>query len=317
MAETTSTPAPRARILVVGSSNVDFIMSLGRLPSPGETVMGGQFSQAFGGKGANQAVAAARAAGAVTFATGVGDDHVGAQMLESFGRDGIDTRHAVRAPGTPSGSALIMFDRQGHNYIAVAPGANFALLPEHLNAPMFESAQAVVMQMEIPVATTLRALELAQAAQTPVVFNFAPAQSREVRVSDAMTVLVVNEHEAEWLSQMPVRSAGQAFAAARALQAQGPRIVMVTLGGDGVVFVSPASEEHVPAFAASARDTTAAGDTFCGAFAVAWAQAGASESALGEAVRFASAAAAISVTREGAQPSIPHRAEIEALLAQN
>ena len=302
----------RPRVLVVGSSNTDFIMGLERLPREGETVTDGRFSQTYGGKGANQAVAAARAGGEVTFISGIGDDAFGAQMLENFARDGIETRHIVRVPNLPSGSALVMFDRQGRNYLAVSPGANHAVKPEHLSAALFAQTEVVVLQMELPADTTRRALELAGAARKPVVWNFAPAHSLDFPLDVCPSIIVVNDHEAAALCRRNVENRDEAFAAARELRGRGPHTVLVTLGALGVVAASPEGESHFPAFPVEALDSTAAGDTFCGAFAVAWTQTGDLQNSL----KFAGAAAALSVTRAGAQPSIPLRAEIEAFLAQ-
>ncbi len=295
------------RVLVVGSSNTDFIMGLAALPRVGETVTDGQFLQTFGGKGANQAVAAARAGGAVTLVCGVGRDPFGAQMIENFRREGIETGHIHQAPDAPSGSALVMFDRAGDNYLAVAPGANYALLPGHLRAELFAQADVVVLQMEIPDAVNRRALELAKQNKVPVVFNYAPARGA-IALSDALTALIVNETEAAALCGQAVGSLAEAIVAAHWLRGRGPQIVIVTLGAGGAFVLSGEGEAHVPAPQVRALDSTAAGDTFCGAFAVAWAQSG----AVSPSVEFAVAASALSVTRAGAQPSIPTRAEVEA-----
>jgi len=287
-------------------------MGLERLPREGETVTDGKFFQTYGGKGANQAVAAARAGGEVTFISGIGDDAFGAQMIDNFARDGIETRHIVCAPDISSGSALVMFDSQGRNYLAVAPGANHALKPEHLSAALFAQTEVVVLQMELLADTTLRALELAAHAQKPVVWNFAPAQNPDFPLAVCPSILVVNEHEAAALCGRNIKTPDEAFTAARELRGRGTQTVLVTLGALGVVAVSPEGELHVPAYKVEALDSTAAGDTFCGAFAVAWTQTGDLQNSL----EFAGAAAALSVMRAGAQPSIPMRAEIEAFLAQ-
>lgn len=300
------------RITVIGSSNVDMIMKLAHLPAKGETVTDGEFMQTYGGKGANQAVATARAGGNVTFVTGVGDEHYGHAMLENFQRDGIDTQHALIAPEVPSGSALIMFDTEGANYLAVAPGANYAITPAHIEAlrDLIRDSALVVMQMEIPAESVLRALEIAQEEETPVLFNFAPAKPDALAISDKMTWLVVNEIEADMLTGLPVQNREQVEQVAEVLRAKGPRYVILTLGAEGAYLATEGVGELVPTFAITPVDTTAAGDTFSGALAVAVVE----EMPLLEAVRFANAAAALSVTRMGAQPSIPYRTEIEALL---
>jgi ribokinase len=302
-----------ARIAVIGSSNVDFIMRLERLPSVGETVTDGTFMQSFGGKGANQAVAAARAGGRVTFVTGLGDDVYAPLMLDNFRRDGIQTDHVLVQTGMATGCALILFDRQGQNCIAVSPGANYALEPTHINAcaAVIRQARMLVMQMELSVPTALRALMIAAENGTPTLFNYAPVRG-DIPLSAHIHVLVVNEHEAAALTGLPVETVEQAARAAQALRAQGPRIVVLTLGALGAYVASAEVERHCPAFAVTPVDTTAAGDVFCGALAVALVE----DRPLVEAVRFANAASALSVTHLGAQPSIPTRDAINALLGQ-
>jgi ribokinase len=300
------------RITVIGSSNVDMIMKLERLPAVGETVTEGEFLQTYGGKGANQAVAAARAGGRVAFVTGLGDDPFGQNVLKNFRQDGLETDRIVIASGVPTGTALVMFDRRGDNYLAVAPGANYALEPAHMDAcaDLIAQSAMLVMQMEIPVPTIVRALELASGRGVPVLFNFAPMKTRELPVSGQMTGLVVNEVEAAALTGLSVGDAKQAKTAAQALLAQGPEFVILTLGAEGAHVASRALRQQIPAFPVTPVDTTAAGDVFCGALAVALVEG----TPLLDAVRFASAASALSVTRVGAQPSIPRRDEIDAFL---
>jgi ribokinase len=300
------------RITVIGSSNVDMIMKLEHLPAVGETVTEGEFLQTYGGKGANQAVAAARAGGRVAFVTGLGDDLFGQNVLKNFRQDGIETDRILIEKGAPTGTALVMFDRHGDNYLAVAPGANYALEPAHMDAcaDLIAQSAMLVMQMEIPVPTIVRALELAAAHGVPVLFNFAPMKTRELPVTGQMTGLVVNEVEAAALTGLSVGDAKQAKKAAEALLAQGPEFVILTRGAEGAHVASRDLRQHIPAFPVAPVDTTAAGDVFCGALAVALVEG----TALTDAVRFASAASALSVTRMGAQPSIPGRAEIDAFL---
>lgn len=302
------------KIVVIGSANVDRIMRVPHLPVVGETVTDGVYAQAWGGKGANQAVAAARAGGSVAFLTAVGDDPEGAAMTRSFARDGIDTTPVVVAPHTASGAALILIDSAGRNCIAVAPGANDALLPEHIaqNAELIRSAAYVVLQMEIPVATTLAVLKLTETAGVPVLFNFAPVRTQDVPVSAAMTGLVVNETEASALSGIAVIDTRTAQASGEALLEKGLQFVIVTLGGEGALLLdADGLRQSVPAFPVTPVDTTAAGDTFCGALTVALVE----KKSLHDACHFASAASALSVTQAGAQPSIPSRAQIEVFLA--
>ena len=301
-----------ASIVVIGSSNVDFIMQVERLPAPGETVGDGAFGQTFGGKGANQATACARAGGKVTFVTGLGDDVYGPIIRANFERDGMDTKRILVQQGMACGSALIMVDRQGRNCITVAPGANYALTPEHINAceDAIRNVKMLVMQMEIPTPTIQRALELAHACGTPTLFNYAPVRDQSVAVSAQMHILVVNESEAAALTGLPVETREHAQRAAQALRAQGPPIVVLTLGAQGAYVASPDFFGLVPAFVVTPVDTTAAGDVFCGALAVALVEG----CPLEQAVRFANAASALSVMQAGAQPSIPLRRAIDALV---
>jgi len=301
-------------IVVVGSSNVDLVMKVPRLPKRGETVTDGTFTQVFGGKGANQAVGAARAGGRVAFVGCVGDDAYGPQVVESLRRDGIDTRHVFAEPGVASGTALIMVADEGHNCIAVAPGANYRLTPERVGRARDAIARSscVVTQCEILPETLDHVVDLAAGLGKPVILNLAPARA----VSDAtlarLACLAVTESEAEFLTGRPVTSDADVEAAAAALRARGPKTVVLTLGSRGAYVDSADVRALVPAFAVEAVDTTAAGDVHCGALAVALVDG----RPLKEAVRFANAAAALSVTRLGAQPSAPRRAEIDALLAR-
>ena len=302
----------KPRIAVVGSSNVDFIMQVERLPTVGETVTNANFMQTFGGKGANQAVAAARAGGNVTFVTGLGDDVYAPLMRDNFERDGMVTDYIFMAPHLPSGSALVMFDKQGANYLTVAPGANYALTPAYIDdcAEVIRSAKMLVMQMEIPIPAIERALEIAAERGIPTLLNYAPTRHLEIPMSDKIQILVVNENEASALTGLPVETREQAALAAKRLRNQGPQIVVLTLGAAGAYIAAGGIGETVPAFAVTPVDTTAAGDVFCGAMAVALTEG----KPLLEAARFANAASALSVTKPGAQPSIPFRAAIDSFL---
>ena len=299
-------------VLVVGSSNTDMIIRVPRIPRPGETVLGGEFSMAAGGKGANQAVAAARAGGRVAFVARIGEDDLGARALAGFQSEGIDTRFVLRAPGAPSGLALITVDERGENSISVASGANALLSAGDVEAAeaAFSAADILLLQLESPLATVEAALCLAEDKGLPVILNPAPARPLADDLLRRVAVLTPNEHEAELLAGVPVRDEEGAREAAVRLRARGPAAVIVTLGERGAYASSREFEGLVPAFKAVPVDTTAAGDVFNGALAVALAE----NRPLAEAVRFAQAAAAISVTRPGAQPSAPTRAEIEVLL---
>lgn len=302
----------KTQITIVGSANVDFIMKVPHLPALGETVTDGAFFQMFGGKGANQAVAAARAGGNVAFVGGLGDDTFGSQIRANMEQEGMDTQGVLVAADGATGCALIAIDAEGNNTICVAPGANDALTPEHIETylPLLQNSSMLVMQMEIPVATTRRVLELAHASGIPVLFNFAPARSLDLPVSAAMIGLVVNEIEAQALTDIFLDDAEHVELAAEELQSRGPEFVIITLGAAGCVVANQDETFWVPAFEVNAVDTTAAGDVFCGALAAALVEG----KNLEDAVVFASAASAISVTRIGAQPSIPTRREIEEFL---
>lgn len=299
-------------VLVVGSSNTDLVIRVPRIPRPGETVLGGAFSSAAGGKGANQAVAAARAGGRVTLVARLGDDLFGREALAGLGRDGIDTRFVLTTPGAPSGIALITVDERGENSISVASGANALLSVADVGtaAGAFAAADIVLLQLESPLGTVEAAAGEAGKRGVPVILNPAPARELGDALLAGVSVLTPNEHEAELLTGIAVRDGRSAREAARRLLDRGPRTVVVTLGERGVYALSEGFDGAVPAFPVRAVDTTAAGDVFNGALAVALAE----KLALPEALRFAQAAAAVSVTRPGAQPSAPTRAEIEALL---
>ncbi len=305
----------RKKIVVIGSSNVDLIMKMDHLPEKGETVTDAEFFQVYGGKGANQAVAAARAGGNVAFISAVGEDAYTPQMVKNYKIDGIDTRFVFEEAGMTSGHALIMIGDQGDNYLSVAPGANYRLTPERIDEalPLIEEAGIIVMQYEIPEDTIKHVIDLANARNIPVLMNFAPARNFDFSYIPKVDILVLNEVEAGFLAQMKVENEQDAEKAAEKLVKQGVEKVIITLGSQGAFVVTKNEKVSVPAFKVDAVDTTAAGDTFCGAYAVANVEGKSPE----EALRFASAAAAISVTRMGAQPSAPSRLEIDEFLEKN
>ena len=304
---------PTPKITVVGSSNVDLIMKVPRLPAKGETVTGGEFSQVFGGKGANQAVAAARAGGRVTFVSAVGNDAYADGMLANFTADGIDTTHLLRADDVPSGHALIMIGGDGDNCITVAAGANGRVDAGAVRSaqPAIQAADAVVLQNEIPLSGITEVLRSAHEAGVPVFWNFAPAIDCPPTLFGYAPHLIVNESEAEHLCGASVTDPDSAERAGRQLLDLGCASVVVTLGAQGAVRVDRRGTQRVAAHRVTAVDTTAAGDVFCGAWAVAQGQG---EREATDALSFATAAAALAVQRLGAQPSIPYRGEIDALL---
>ncbi len=302
------------RVVVVGSANTDMIVKVPHLPRPGETVLGGQFVTAAGGKGANQAVAAARAGGQVTFVACVGDDAFGAQAIAGYRADGINVDYVRRDPTAPSGVALICVDDAGENSIAVASGANARLSPADVLAARaaIESAAVLVLQLETPLETVRAAVEIAQTAGVCVLLNPAPAAPLDAALLSGVSVITPNEHEAEILTGVRADTVRGAAVAARRLRARRVAAVLITLGPRGVYAAADEFAELVPAFAVQAVDTTAAGDVFNGALAVALSEG----RPLRDAACFANAAAAISVTRLGAQPSAPRRTEIEARRSQ-
>jgi ribokinase len=299
-------------ILVVGSSNTDMIIKLDRIPKPGETILGGEFVTAAGGKGANQAVGAARAGGQVTFIARVGQDMFGDQAVAGFVKDGINVDYVFRDKAAPSGVALIFVAKDGENSIAVAGGANSRLAPADVKkaAKAFANARVLVMQLETPLETVQAAADLAARQGVPVILNPAPARPLPDRLLKKVSILTPNETEAELLTGLKVNNEAAAAKAAAKLRQRGVGTVILTLGARGAFIADEKGGQLVPGFKVKAVDSTAAGDVFNGALAVALAEG----KPLAEAVRFANAAGAISVTRLGAQPSAPRRKEIERLL---
>jgi ribokinase len=301
-------PSSPARIVVVGSANTDLVVRVSNLPRPGETVIGGTFASVGGGKGANQAVAAARAGGSTTFIAKLGADAMGDAAMAAFAADGVDTTFITRDPATPSGVAFILVDDRGENSIAVAAGANDRLLPADVDraGAAIQAADILLVQLEIPLETMRHAVALAHAAGVPVILNPAPARPLDAGLLAQVTILTPNETEAELLTGLAVTDERSAASAAGRLLAAGPQSAVITLGGRGAVVSEAAATAHVAGHEVTPVDTVAAGDVFNGCLAVAIAEG----KSLVEASRFANAAAAIAVTRHGAQASAPRRDEI-------
>jgi ribokinase len=300
------------RIVVVGSTNTDMIVKTPRLPRPGETVLGGEFAMAAGGKGANQAVAAARAGGDVLFVSRVGTDPFGDQAVAGLITDGIDVSQVHRDPSVPSGTALIIVDDLGENLIAVASGANGRLSLQDIDAagPMIATSRILVLQLEVPLEVVEAAARLAAEHRVQVILNPAPATPLGDDLLKNVSIITPNEHEAELLTGVNVDGESGATRAAGILHSLGVQTVIITLGSKGAFVSAGGLQELIPGFPVKAVDTTAAGDVFNGALAVALAEA----KPLADSVRFANAAAACSVTLVGAQPSIPMRARINQIL---
>lgn len=306
----------RPRLVVVGSANMDLVVKAERIPAPGETVLGGAFVRAAGGKGANQAVAAARLGAEVQFVACVGIDEFGDTLTSEMESAGVHIDLLRRDRTEPTGVALIGVDGQGRNAIIVAPGANHRLLPSDIAAAhcAIETAYAVVVQLEIPMDTVEAAVDAARAAGTKVILNPAPVRESSP-LSDALLAkvdfLTPNEHEAAHILGCSLADMVDWQDAALQLQAKGIGAVVITLGELGCVIADRQGARAIPAVPANAIDTTAAGDCFTGAMAVGLAEG----LSLDDATRFASRAAALSVTRLGAQPSLPTRAEVDGLTA--
>jgi ribokinase len=300
----------RPHICVVGSSNVDLTFRTARLPRPGETMAGQAFHLGFGGKGANQAVMAARLGAQVTLVSKIGRDVFGEQSLQNYRTQGIETRHVRVDEQRSTGLAAILVDDQARNCIIVVPGANLGLTPEDVRdaAASIRTADVQLCQLEVPVATTLEALRVAKAAGVRTILNPAPATPLPDDMLPLVDLCVPNETELEALSGCPVADLVQVEAAARVLLGRGAGQVIVTLGDRGAMIVDAQSAEHIPAVPVTAVDSTGAGDAFIGSLAVFLAE----QLPLTEAVRRANAVAALSVTRPGTQASFPVRAEVDA-----
>jgi ribokinase len=310
--ETVTSHARSARIVVVGSSNTDMVVRVSSLPRPGETVIGGEFFTARGGKGANQAVAAARAGGSVALIACLGDDALGDETLAALAEEGIGIDDVRRMPDARSGVALILVDEHGENSIAVAPGANALLAPEQVAscAELLSSGDVLLTQLETPIESVLAAARIARDRGARVILNPAPARELPDELLALLSVLTPNEAEAARISAVPAGDEHALEDAATALLRRGVGAVVITLGAGGAYAATTDRRETIPGHRVEARDTTGAGDVFNGALAVALAD----RMPLADAVRFANAAAAISVTRDGAQPAAPRRAEILELL---
>lgn len=296
------------KVIVIGSSNTDMVVRSANLPRPGETVLGGAFMMAGGGKGANQAVAVARMGHSVRFACALGKDIFGDEAVARYAEYGIDTSYIVRKD-TPSGVALIMVDSAAQNSISVALGANNELSLEDV-MPLLETIEEgdiVLLQLEIPITTAEACICVAAAKGAKVILNPAPAAKVSEEALSKLYLITPNQTEAELLTGVSADDVSGAERAAEALCRFGVEKVVVTLGAEGAMLYEDGKAEIISAYKVDAVDTTAAGDVYNGALCAALAE-GAS---LRDALQFATKASAISVTREGAQPSIPSRDEVD------
>ena len=300
-----------ADVFVVGSINQDFVLNVERRPEPGETVTNAQLSKGNGGKGANQAAAAALLGAEVTLLGRVGDDGFGEPLVEALAEKGVDTSLIGAAPGSSTGTAVITVTPDGENAITVAPGANRRLTPGDVEdaAEAIGGARVLVVQMEVPTEVVTRAVGVAARHGTRALVNLAPSFEVPGELLEQLDPLVVNEHEAAFLLGEKVEGVDGALSAASELLALGPKSVVVTVGKSGAVFSDGESTEHLPAPEVDVVDTTGAGDAFVGALAVSLA----GDDSLRDAVAYAVRAGAAAVTQEGAQGALPTNDVIEAL----
>ncbi|QTL39919.1 ribokinase [Xenorhabdus budapestensis] len=304
-----------AKLAVMGSINVDHILNLKSFPQPGETVQGEQYQVAFGGKGANQAVAAGRCGADITLIACVGQDDIGGRVLQQLVKDNINTSAIEVIAGESTGVALIFVNQQGENVIGINAGANGALTPEYLcrYEQVIKDADALLLQLETPLDTVQLAVEIAEKHNTKVILNPAPAQKISDRLLSLVDIITPNETEAEYLTGFSVTDDAGAEKAAQSLHNKGIETVIITLGSRGVWLSEKGKQgKVVSGFEVKAIDTIAAGDTFNGVLVTGLLEG----KEILSAIRFAHAAAAIAVTRHGAQPSVPWRSEINAFLAE-
>ncbi len=296
-----------ANLVVIGSINMDLVVRAPRLPRLGETILGRDFRTFPGGKGANQAVAASRIGGTVRMVGRVGQDAFGEALLQTMANDGVDISYVSRDPDSASGVALITVEEGGDNAIVVAPGANGKLSPEDIHAAekAFVGAQVAVLQLECPLDTVHEAIRLARRLGVRVALNPAPAQPLPDDLLQQVDVLIPNQSELLLLS-----GEQEVEAAMRRMLERGVKTLIVTLGEKGCLVAQGTERHPIVPFPVQAVDTTAAGDAFVGAFAVAWAEG----KSLVEAARWGNAAGALAATRAGAQPSLPTRQEVLKLL---
>jgi len=306
------TMSRRPRVTVVGSFNQDLVAVTPRMPVKGETILGGPFHTGPGGKGANQAVAAARLGAEVTMVVKLGKDSFGDLAEQNLVNEGIQTDYVIRTDETHTGAALIFVDAAGENMIVVCGGANDLMTPQDVDRARqaIVEADILVVQLEIPMETVEHTVRMAQEADVRVLLNPAPGRELSPELLSMVDVLTPNETEAQIITGLSVGSLDEAETAARALLANGVGIAVITLGAEGALLVTPEKVQHLPGRKVDVVDTTGAGDAFNGALAVALAEG----KGLPEAVAFANAAAALQVTKLGTAPAMPHRNEVEALL---
>ena len=303
------------KLTVLGSVNADHVISVPQFAKPGETLMGNNYHIAYGGKGANQAVAAARLGANIDFIACIGNDDIGRAMKTAFASDGMNTEAVVEISNQMTGIAMIQVAASGENSIVISAGSNAHLNEDIVNkfSHKITEADALLMQLETPLSAVILAAKLAKQAGTKVILNPAPAQALPDELLNQLDMITPNETETEILTGIKVTDEESAVKAAEVFHNKGIETVLITLGSKGV-FLSQKDQKGqiISGFRVEAKDTTAAGDTFNGALMTALLE----DKPLVEAIRFAHAAAAISVTRQGAQPSIPSREETLTFLQQ-
>ncbi|RKS87622.1 ribokinase [Orbus hercynius] len=303
------------KLIVLGSINADHVLNLPQFPKPGQTLTGNHYHIAFGGKGANQAVAAGRGGANIQFIAAVGDDDIGKTICEQLIKDQIDTRSIASIANEKTGVALIFVNQQGENEIGIYAGANAAVTPDYLHAYQQDiiDADAILMQLETPLATIASAVKLAKQHHTQVIVNPAPAQALTDEILSHIDIITPNETEAESLTGITVSCEQDADRAAKQLHQKGINTVIITLGSKGAWVSVAGVGKLIAGYQVQAVDTIAAGDTFNGMLVTALLEG----KTLDEAVKYAHAAAAIAVTRTGAQSSVPWREEIEQFMVQH
>lgn len=296
------------RVAIVGSTNMDMVVNAERIPVPGETILANNFFMNPGGKGANQAVTVARLGAEALFITKVGNDVFGKQSFQLFNQEGIDTRFMFSDPALPSGVALITVDKNGENSIVVSQGANNALLPGDFTEAVLkelESCKIILMQFEIPMETILFVAQFAASKNIRVIINPAPVQTIPPELLSYAYIITPNETEASWLSGIEIKDTDDAKKSAKTIMDMGASMVIITLGAEGALVCEGNNMTLVPSVKVKAVDITAAGDVFNGALV-----ALSKGMSIPDATKFACRAAAISVTKEGAQSSIPYHKDL-------
>ncbi|MEI6290539.1 MAG: ribokinase [Chloroflexota bacterium] len=298
----------KQKVMIVGSYNTDLAVRTPHIPVGGETIMGSGFVIGPGGKGANQAVAAARLGADTSMLVKLGKDIFGDQAAANLVKEGVRSENLLRSTEEPTGAAFIIVDQNGENIIVVAGGANNSLSVDDVEKarPQIQQAKVLLLQLEVPLETVTRAVEIAHSAGVKVILNPAPGRNLDANLLAMVDVLTPNETEAQIITGMPVVSVQQAEAAGKKLISQGVGVVVITMGGKGSLVVSKDIVKHMPGYPVTVVDTTGAGDAFSGALAVALSE----DLQLEDAVKFATAAAALQVTRFGTAPAMPYRQEV-------